>query len=491
MHFRLLAGPGAGPAGGPGDRGGEIELAGGEGQVELAGGALVVTPAAGQALRVAPADVLEITEPQPYVVRLSLSDGAALELSRLGAMRTRLLAELAEARIHDTGRTLLLDGIGRPEAFPCVFDGMQTEALLYDDALVAGTEKVPYPFIRDISTDPSGYRISVAVVGRPPYRVERLARRTGEFLELLRARVSATSGRTAHFLAALLPGLGPAALYAVAGHLRDGLAGARADLDAVDPTVWPALVEAATLPERSGAAGRIAGLGYAWIGFKQTVSVERAGSGGPAWRDSSVGPRLDHGGYDGSFGTGLSGVMAASMLGFDGPFDAFGPPLAMAMLGTGFGSGYGGGYGGGYGPFGGGPFGGGPHLPRADVSRPDITPAHTDYGALDVTAVLAFMLSLTESGHLLYEVLNQPDHATYVFRAGGTDEVQQLNRALDLLGFRVEGVYQDVEGGRAAGSPYRKAAERLPALRILRERFTGRVVHTEGWDDRLGRLLAS
>ena len=77
-----------------------------------------------------------------------------------------------------------------------------------------------------------------------------------------------------------------------------------------------------------------------------------------------------------------------------------------------------------------------------------------------------------------YEVLNEGDHATYVYRAGGPDGVAALNRALDLLGFRVEGIYADAD---SAGSRYRKAAQRLPALRLLREAFVGRVVHTDGW----------
>lgn len=474
MRFRLLADGGA-------------LLDEGDGTAEMAGGALVVTPQAGAVLRVAPADVVDISEPQPYTVRLALSDGAVLELSRIGAMRTQLLAELAEARVADTERVLLLDGVGAPEAFPGAADGAEAELRLYDDALVIVptgglAEKVPYPFIRGLTTDGAGYTIRIDVPGRPPIAVGRLARRTGEFLELLRARVGAASGRTAHFLAALLPGLGPVALRSVAALLRDGLAGARTDLEAVDPTVFPALLDAACLPDRAAAARHLLTLGTTWIGFKQTVSVQREGAGAGPWRDSARPPVLDHDGHAGSFAAGLPGMFAAGMMsspptpafGFDGPFDAFGPTLAYGLLGT----------------MGGvqDARAGGPHLPRAVFPHEPVTPAYTDFDALTDAAepaVLAFLLCLTPNGRLVYEVLNAPGHATYVFGCRDTDQAAQLNRALDLLGFRVEGIHADAS---SAGSRYRSAAQRLPALRILRERFAGRAIHTDGWAERLRTL---
>jgi hypothetical protein len=468
VHYRLIADGGA-------------LLDEGGGTAEMAGGALVVTPERGAVLRVAPGDVVQIQEPQPYVIMLALADGARLELSRLGAMRTRLLAELAEARVTGTERALLLDGVGTPEAFPGWADGVPGELRLYDDALVIVpdgglAEKIPYPFIKGVTTDPSGYRIAVDVPGRPPVAIERLARRTSEFLELLRHRTGAASGRTAHFLAALLPGLGPVALRSVAALLRDGLAAARTDLEAVEPTVFRALLSAAVRPERAAAAEHLLGLGPVRLGFKQTASVQRAGSGASPRHDPARPPVLDHDGHAGSFGTGLSGMLAAGMMstvGFDGPFDTYGPTLALGLLGLG----------------GNGPAGGGPHLPRAVFPHERVTPAYTDYEALndpDDPAVLAFLLCPTPSGHLIYEVLNAADHATYVFTCRDIDQAAQLNRALDLLGFRVEGIYADAT---SAGSRYRKAAERLPALRVLRERFAGRAVHTDGWAGQLAGLL--
>jgi hypothetical protein len=454
VRFRLIADGGA-------------LLDEGDGTAEMAGGALVVTPAHGAVLRVAPGDVLEISEPEPFTVRLALSDGARLELQRLGRMRTQLLAELADARVADTERVLLLDGVGTPEIFPGACDGAPAQLRLYDDALVVVpdgglAEKFPYAFIRDVTTEHGGYTIIVHVPGRPGVTLGRLARRTGEFLELLRARTAAAAGRTAHFLAALLPGLGPVALRSVAALLRDGLAAARTDLEAVEPSVFPALLAAACRPDRAEGARRLLTSGTTWFGFKQTDSVQREGSGAGPWHDSARPPVLDHDGRAGSFAAGLPGMFAAGVMSdVDSPFGLFG--LGGLQAGE----------------------AGGPHRLREVFPHRGVTPAYTDYAALE-PAVLAFLLVLTPSGHLVYEVLNAPDHATYVFTCRDADQAAQLNRALDLLSFRVEGIAADAS---SAGSHYRKAAERLPALRVLRERLAGRVIHAEGWSAKLGDII--
>src|SRR3989440_9711939 len=265
MRFRLLDGSGA-------------VLDEGDAVAEVAGGALVVSPGFGQPLRVSPADIVEIAEPEPYLVRLLLADGAVLELSGLGAMRTQLLAELGDARARDVPDTLLLSGIGRPESFPGWVGEIEAQLQLYDDALVVvpvrgDAEKVPYPFVCGVTTDPSGYRVTVVVIGRAPLVVHRLARRTSEFVELLGARHRAAAGRTAAFLGALLPGLGALGLRTVAASLRDGVAAARTDLDRVDGSVWPALAAATTLPDRADCVRTLEELGATWIGLKQVVSV--------------------------------------------------------------------------------------------------------------------------------------------------------------------------------------------------------------------------
>jgi hypothetical protein len=370
----------------------------GEAEAEMRGGALVVTPANGPVLRVAPADLLALEEQQPFAVLAKLVDGGTLELTRLGRMRTQLLAELRDAR------TTVLKGLGEPEIFPGAALGGPADLCLYDDALVivpvAGRpQKIPYAFLQSVDVDAGGYSIILRVAGGDPVLIERLAARTSEFLDLLRTRSSAAAGRTAHFLAALLPDLGPLKVRAVAARLRDGVAAPRADLDAIDPSVWPALLTAATLPDRLETARRLAGDGEPWLGFKQVVSVQRAAVGVKPWRDSAITPTWDHNGHASSFAGGI--------FGFAGPYDSYGPMLAYGVLGV--------------------PYGRRAHRPRADVSRDYLTPASTDYDALtQPRTVLAFLLVRVAS-RIMYQPLNDPDAEPREFT--GTD-VAAVNRAL-------------------------------------------------------------
>jgi hypothetical protein len=473
MYFRLTAANGT-------------VLDEGDATIEMISGALVIAPPFGQPLRIVPSDIVTLAEPEPYMVRLTLAEGPSVELSRLGHLRTKILAELADARGDEVADTMLLRGVGKPEIYPGSVDDVEAEIRLYDDALVVVPvsgegEKVPYPFIRGLKPDASGYRITVDI-GDRSLAVHRLARRTSDFTNLMSERWKTAAGRTSSFLAALLPGLGPIALRGASSLLRDGLAGARADLDAIDATIWPALIDAATVPERRRTVEALAGLGRMWIGFKQVVSVERDAVGVTAWTDSAITPDLgDHDGGAGSFGSGMAGMMGAAFMGggsprdmgFDGPFGAMGSMLAVSMLGVG------------------GSIVGNQHQikPRADVERGRLTAAYTDYDALtakgQAPTVLAFALCATPSGHLVYEVLNEGDHATYVYRSANP---AALNRALDLVGFRVAGIYQEAD---SAGSPYRKAAAQLPALRVLRSAYVDRVIHTDGWEASLKRVLSA
>ncbi len=433
--FRLL-----GPDGRPREQG--------EGEVRTVHGALVLPTR--PPLRVPAADIATLTETiQPYGLHLTLTDGTAIELTMLGRMRGQIYAELHDARAAQTVKAQHAEGIGTPEIFPGACGDVPAELRLYDDALVViGTTadplRLPYSFITGVTLD--DYRVTVHAAGRAPLTCSRLGRRTTEFKDLLDTRIDNAAIRTSTFLGALLPGLGPLDLRSTADALRDGLAAPRTALDTIDPSIWPTLVSAATLPERR--PGVAALQGGMFLGFKQTVSVERPAVGVEAWHDSTRGPNWDHGpggasGYGGMFrGMILSG----------------GPSIAFWLLGTG---------------------GTGPTramTPRADVTRGRLTPASTDYDALVVSGeeppVLAFVLCHTPSGRVVYEVLNQPDHATYVFDG----DPAAVNHALDLIGFRVSAITEGVPA-------------RAPAVRTLRDAFVGRVVHTEsGWQSRLAAL---
>jgi hypothetical protein len=445
-EYRILA-----PDGGPREAG--------RADVEVASGALMLAPDGSSVMRIPFGSISSVTEPEPYLVRITLAGGDVLELSRLGVMRTQLLAELRDGRGDDAAAAAA--AVGEAVFFSGVSGGEPAEIRVYEDALLvvgaAGRERISFSFARAV--DVRDYTVTVEVAGREPVIMARLGRRTGELAGLLTERLREARGRTAAFLGSLLPGLDPMALREAAGLLRDGVAAPAAALDALHPGLSATLLQVATLPARRDGAAELARRTGLAIGFRQLVSVRRPATGVTPWRDHAVAPHI--GGHDspgGSFRPGLMGMMAAGVM-------AGGPPIGPAGPGMfGFGEGYGA-----FGPYWAfRALGTGmnareqrPMTPRPDVTRGLLTPATEDLTALTVAGgnptVLAFALGARD-GLVVYEVLNQPEPMTFAYRAGGLAEV---NRALDEAGFR----------GAA-----------LPA--------EARVPHDARWRDRIAALLA-
>ena len=73
----------------------------GDADVEVRDGMLVLAPSAGSVLPIPFGHISSVTEPEPFMVRITLASGDAIELSRLGVMRTQLLAELRDGRGDD------------------------------------------------------------------------------------------------------------------------------------------------------------------------------------------------------------------------------------------------------------------------------------------------------------------------------------------------------------------------------------------------------
>jgi hypothetical protein len=119
-QFRLAA-PGRDSAAGPAD-------------VQVSGGALVIAPAGGDLLRIPFAQITSLTQNVAYTVQLALSGGTVLELSRMGAMTTQLLAELHEGRADAIAAAL------RPVGPAAIFNGCRgadpVELRVHDDALL-------------------------------------------------------------------------------------------------------------------------------------------------------------------------------------------------------------------------------------------------------------------------------------------------------------------------------------------------------------------
>ena len=435
-HFRLIA------AGG-------TELEAGDGDVAIAGGVLELQPSGGAALRVQPGAIASVAEPEPYTMLVTLADGTALELSRLGRMRTQLLEELRDARAGVAAEQS--GAVGDSDRFAGTIAGFPVDLHVFEDALLLVTaggspRRIGFSFVTDVRA--GDYTVTIDAAGQDTIAVTRLGRRTDEFTTLLTERLRAARTRTSAFLGSLLPGLDPMALRAAAGLLRDGVAAPARALDAIQPGLSAALLRVAALPDRCTAVTALAGQTDLALGFRQLTSVRRAAVGLTPWTDPSATPHIgQHESPGGRFGPGLGGVLAAG--------------LASDLRPGGYGpGGYGGGYGG---PFGGGPGGYGelgafwafralgsglngnsgqrPVTPGAGVQRGLLTPETEDLTALTVSGadptVLAFALLSPAGGGdtVAYEVLNLPEPETYVYRASAADPRARINQALDDAGF--------------------------------------------------------
>jgi len=505
MHFRLIAAGGA-------------VLDEGDGSVSVDGGTVVLSPQLGQPLRIEPAQIAAVKEDPPYTVHIDLSDGSAVDLSQLGELRTQILSQLGEVRVAGARSGLVTIGIGTPMRFRGAVNDADAEITLYDDGVVAIPAdglpvQVPYALVDSVSTDPSGYRISIDSGDAGTVVVQRLAQMTSQFVDELRRRVTEARGRTGAFLASLLPGLGPIAQRQAAASLRDGVGVTRATLDALDATIWPTLVQAATLPDRIAGVPVIEALGETALGFHQRDSVEVGPRGattfaeaGPPRTGTGPGAGLNPGMQGPAGGMAMmmerqafgvpspAGTAGAADAGFGAPFGLMGGMLAMQMLRGGAGGmGMGGmgtggmGMGGGTSAQYGRPMG-------TPAARPDdakgLVAAHDDMAALTTSGesptILGFVMSRTPNGHIVYETLNEQDHATYVFAAPSMS-LRAFNLALLLIGFHIEVLAGDLTG---AGAKYGEAIRRLPYLAQLAAAFTTRVIHVDGWEDRLRAAVA-
>jgi hypothetical protein len=468
--------------------GGEREAGGAD--VQVAGGALVVAPSGGAALRVPFAQIASVSEPQPYTVLVTLADGNAIELSRLGVMRTQLLAELRDGRGDDAASAA--GALGQAEVFSCLAGGEPSELRVYEDALLvngaAGSERISFSFVGSVQVQ--DYVITLEVAGRAPVTVTRLGRQTSELSGLLSDRLREARGRTSAFLGSLLPGLDPMALREAAGLLRDGVAVPVTRLDAVHPDMASTLTEIAVLPARRDAVAELGRRTELAIGFRQLVSVRRAATGVTPWHDPAAQPHIgEHESPGGLFRPGLAGVMAAGVMSQG--------PLMGGFGGGGFGGGFGAGggmfgYAEGYGSYGDywayRALGAGmnsreqrPMTARADVTRGRLTAAADDPSALAATGedptVLAFALGSC-NGRVVFEVLNQPEPMTYVYRADDPGGLAAINRALDDAGFQAAAVHAE---GLAAAA--------VPGSAGLTAALAGRVAHDGQWAAGLAELL--
>jgi hypothetical protein len=488
----------------------------GKANVVIADGTLVLTPSAGDVLRVPFGQITSVGEAEQFTLRIVLAQGTIIELAQMGAMRTQVLAELRDAHADAAAQTA--SAVGTADTFSAVAGGEQVEARIYDDALLvigpASTQRVSFSFVQGVQT--VNYVVTVQATGSDAIGLTRLGNRTGEFTKALSERISAARNRTSSFLGALLPGLDPMALRQAAGLLRDGVAVPAGTLNGVHQDLAATLLQITTLADRQQAIAELGERGSLAIGFRQVTSVHTDAVGATAWHDSAATPHIgDHDHWEGQFQPGLGGAMAAAVVaggpglfqpgGFNSGFGGGGFGGGGFGLG-GFGSGgFGGsGYGGGGGPWGyrddyGGwgdywayrALGAGSNssqqrqmTARPDLTRGNLTPASEDLAALAVTGedptVLGFVLVSTP-GRVVFEVLNLAEPTTLVFSSDGDDALGVINRALVDSGFT-----PPPAAGAGLTAPLRRVGE--PA--VLTDLLIGQIPHDANWSAQLAALLS-
>ena len=464
--------------------GGDVEN--GSADVAVRDGVFTLAPSGGSTLRVPFGHIRSVAEPEPYIVRVTLADGNAIELHGLGMMRTQLLAELRDGRAEVAAEAAA--AVGEAEIFGGTAGGDSAEVRVYDDALLiitaAATERISFSFVGAVQV--RDYTVTVEVAGREPVLLTRLGRRSGELADLLTTRLREASGRTSAFLASLLPGLDPMALRAASGLLRDGVAVPVAALDGLHPELSRHLARDRHAPRAPGDGHRAGQPNRPG----DRLQADHLDTPARRRRDAVARPR-GHAAHrrawrpGGPFGPGLGGMLGAGIMSGIGP--------------GGFGGGYAGGLGG-WGDYwafralGAGMNGqqDRPMAPRADVTRGLLTPATEDPSALTLSGkdptVLAFALGRRSDDVLpslvLYEVLNQPEPLTYAYQPGtgsGTNELAAVNRCLDDVGFQTDAVH--AEGLTSTGGP--------PGTSPLARWLAAKVPHDDHWASRLGALLTT
>src|SRR6202000_858070 len=164
------------------------EAESGSAEATVAGGALDIQPAGGARLHIPFGRVLSISEPAPHTVAVTLDDGHVVELSRMGVMRTQLLAELRDARAAmaaaDAG------AIGQPEAFTGWVGDSAVEVLLYEDALLVIADgwarRRGFSFLARVTVE--NHAVEVALTGGDSVLISRLGRRAGKLASLVEER---------------------------------------------------------------------------------------------------------------------------------------------------------------------------------------------------------------------------------------------------------------------------------------------------------------
>jgi len=261
-----------------GPDGAELESA--EASFALQPDALVVQPRQQPPLRVDFADV-DALEVGDYLFRLKLESGEQVEASMLGRRNAELTDATAEALSEYQAKNLLLHEPVGGESFSCDLarDGVESPVQLrvYATSLaVLPRAAVPFGIplgeVASVAFDEDRYAIDLKTLAGPVSFL-RLGRQSQPCMRLLESRLTELRKRTAEALAFLLPQVPSLTARRLAAAMPDGVPVHQSQLDAISPTIWPALVAAAADKKRVESIQALLArcpAGEAAVGLKET-----------------------------------------------------------------------------------------------------------------------------------------------------------------------------------------------------------------------------
>ncbi|HUI41899.1 MAG TPA: hypothetical protein VL523_08020 [Terriglobia bacterium] len=405
---------------------------------------------------------IDVFAPGDYELTLMLYTGAQIVLQQFGKVFQNLAHDLLEAYRKRLVQCLLLedleeitrfDGFARLESPSRAFSSA-AEFRLYKSnlAVLPGTAtgmQWRYSDLESVSLDASAYTVTLES-GNERLVVSKLAKRTQEFAERVQGASNRLREQAAGAVHDLLPFLSPDQFRQAAALLAEGRTASLGKLQAISPKIEAALasnaVDARQKPYFDSLRSRVPA-GWLYAGFKLLRQDEAEENGAETAHDS----------------------------------DAAGAEAV---------------------PQGDGPAASGEGLP-AEERRPILYwfffPLNPQPGARAPSNLVAWEAT-TKSGRATYFFrLLPPERAAGLADPGQAQglveaAIRELNRAIVLLNFRREPIYQsdDALALQPRFRRYAIACRKLPELRRLRASFLGRAIHTspEAWQKQVDVFLA-
>jgi len=435
------------------------ELETGEAAFEVQDGALLAHPKQQPPLRVDFADV-DGFAPGDYVFSLKLAGGETVEASMLGRRFAEVRDATAAALTAYRARNLLLEEPVGGEAFGCDVEregcpdeaGAQVRVYATSLAVLPGAA-VPYslPFgeLSSFAFDEGRYAVDLATAsGR--VSLLRLGQKTQPFVRLLEQRVADLRKRIAEALSSLVPALPTLSARRLAQAMPDGVPAPRSALDAIGPTVWTDLLQAAVgeaaLRESIAALAARCPQGESAVGIKETN-----------FRQDAAGEDAGADGGRKEAGEAQAEGQASSTDGAGDGEEAPDGPMANRVVWYAF------------------------PIYSEDRARPG--------NAVAIEAA-------TRAGRATYlfriapvEVYRQA--SAVELKGLARDRIRSVSRALVALGFKREPIYladEAIRSGRYAR--YRLALRLSEPLQATRAAFVGRAIHNQGWSAQVDEALA-